>query len=223
MTTLPETATRTWTCVLFDLDGTIADSAPGIVGALTATFVELGRPVPDDLLKWVGPPILDSFRDFGGMNDEESRHALGVYRRIYLEGGVTDSAIFPGITGLLRDLHASDVGVGLATSKPESLARRILDHYALTEYFDVIAGASEDEKHSSKAEIVEEALRRLGAEGLDTSHAVMVGDRGYDIAGAAEHGVPTIMVEWGYGSPAEATEALAIVHSADQLRRLLLG
>jgi phosphoglycolate phosphatase len=209
--------------VLFDLDGTVADSAPGIVGALARTFAELGRPVPDDLIRWVGPPILDSFRDFGGMSDEESRHALGVYRRIYLEGGVTDSAIFPGVTGLLRDLHESDIGVALATSKPESLARRILDHYDLSRYFDVIAGASEDERRSSKAEIVADALARLGAEGLDTSNTVMVGDRGYDIAGAAENDVPTIMVEWGYGSPAESHEALAIVHSADQLRKLLLG
>ena len=87
----------------------------------------------------------------------------------------------------------------------------------------VITGASDDETRSTKADVVAEALRRLQEQGVDTANAVMVGDRGYDILGAAAHGLPTILVEWGYGSPEEAGEAFAVVHSADQLRGLLLG
>ena len=87
----------------------------------------------------------------------------------------------------------------------------------------MIAGASDDEQRSTKADVVAEALRRLQATGVDTENAVMVGDRGYDTLGALANGVPTILVEWGYGSPAEASDALAVVHSTDQLRNLLLG
>jgi phosphoglycolate phosphatase len=223
MTTLPPSLTRTWTCVLFDLDGTIADSAPGITRALTTTLKELGRPIPSDLLAWVGPPILDSFRDFAGMSEAEAKEALIVYRRIYVDGGAFDSAVFPGVAGLIRDIHDAGIPLGVATSKPELLATRILEHFDLARYFTVIAGASEDEVRSSKSDVVAHALQRLGEHGVNLSQTVMVGDRGYDVAGAGEHNVPTIMVEWGYGSPAESIGAMAVVHSADQLRTLLLG
>jgi phosphoglycolate phosphatase len=100
---------------------------------------------------------------------------------------------------------------------------RILEHFGIAEYFDVIAGASEDESRSAKADVVAYALERLRAQDVDLTHPVLVGDRAYDVAGAAANDVPTILVEWGYGSPAEAGGAMAIVHSTDQLRALLLG
>lgn len=214
---------RAVSCVLVDLDGTITDSAPGITAALVTTFLELERPVPTDLMAWVGPPILDSFRDFAGMDEAESREALVVYRRHYRAGGAYDNAVFPGVAGMLSRVHAAGVPLSLATSKPESQATLILEHFGLAQYFDVICGASEDEVRSAKADVVEEALRRLTADGVDTSHAVMVGDRHYDVEGAAANGVPTILVEWGYGSPAEAEGAFAVVHTPEQLLRILLG
>ncbi|BDZ54655.1 hypothetical protein GCM10025870_17280 [Agromyces marinus] len=130
--------------------------------------------------------------------------------------------MFPGVEGVIRSLHAAGMPIALATSKPESMARRVLEHVGLDGYFTVIAGASEDEERSTKADVVAEALRRLRAHGVDVSDPVMVGDRGYDTLGAAAHDVPTILVEWGYGSPAEAGDAFAVVHSADQLRSALL-
>ena len=99
----------------------------------------------------------------------------------------------------------------------------MLEHAGLTQYFTVITGASDDEELSTKADVVREALRRLREGGVDVSNPVMVGDRGYDTLGAGANGVPTILVEWGYGSPAEAGDAMAVVHSTDQLRNLLLG
>ncbi|MFJ3394357.1 HAD hydrolase-like protein [Leifsonia aquatica] len=226
MTTTPTpTVTRTWTCVLFDLDGTLTDSAPGITGSLVSMFEDLGRPVPTpaELVEYVGPPLLDSLEKFAGMDEAEARAALAAYRTHYAEHGAFDSAVFPGIRGLLERLHASGIPLAIATSKPESQAIRILEHFGLAQYFTVITGASEDESRSAKADVVEEALRRLTAEGVDLDHTVMVGDRQYDVEGAGAHGLPTILVEWGYGSPAEAAGAIAVVHSADQLRSLLLG
>ena len=219
------TVTRTWTCVLFDLDGTLTDSAPGITSSLARMFAALGRPVPSpaQLIQYVGPPLLDSLRDFGGMTEPAAREALAVYRADYAQRGALDSAVFPGIRGLLQRLHAAGIPLALATSKPEIQATQILEHFDLAQYFDVISGATEDESRSAKADVVAEALRRLEELGIDLGHTVMVGDRAYDVEGASAHGLPTILVEWGYGSPAEAAGAIAVVPSADQLSSLLLG
>jgi len=214
-----------YTCVLLDLDGTIADSAPGITSCLAAMFAELGLPVPPpaELLRYVGPPILEAFRDLAGFDEQQSDRALEVYRRHYLARGVLDSTIYPGMADAVRAIHASPLMLSLATSKPETPATLILDHFRLTEYFDVITGASDDEVRSAKADVVEEALRRLAALGADVSRPVMVGDREHDVAGAAARGVPTIFVEWGYGAPTEQVGAVAVATDAGDLVRRLLG
>jgi phosphoglycolate phosphatase len=225
MTNTTPTVTRTWTCILFDLDGTLTDSAPGITASLTSTFETLGLPVPSpaQLVEYVGPPLLDSLQQFAGMTEEESREALTIYRASYHEHGAFDSAVFPGIRGLLKRLKDAGIPLAVATSKPELQAERILEHFDLAQYFDVITGATEDESRSAKSDVVTEAVRRLTEQGVDLTQTVMVGDRAFDVEGAAVNGLPTILVEWGYGSPAEAVGAIAVVHSTDQLSSLLLG
>ncbi|AGW40364.1 HAD superfamily hydrolase [Leifsonia xyli subsp. cynodontis DSM 46306] len=158
-----------------------------------------------------------------GLTEAGAREALSAYRVHYAEHGALDSAVFPGVRGLLQRLSAAGVPLAVATSKPETQAVRILEHFGLAQYFEVIAGATDDESRSAKADVVAEALRRLTAADVGVGHAVMVGDRLYDVEGAAAHGLPTILVEWGYGSPAEAAGAIAVVHSTDQLSALLLG
>jgi phosphoglycolate phosphatase len=214
-----------WSCILFDLDGTILDSAPGITETLAYMFEKLERPVPSQarLLEYVGPPILDSFRDLAGMSPAQSLAALDVYRVRYLERGALGSTVYPGVERLLRQVHESPLPLSLATSKPELPATKMLNLAGLTRYFDVITGASEDEVRSSKADVVEEALQRLAGLGADISNPVMVGDREHDVAGASEHGVPTIFVNWGYGSHREASGAIATVDTTVELHSLLLG
>ena len=209
--------------ILFDLDGTIVDSAPGITATLAYTFEQLGLPIPTpaELVAYVGPPILDSFRDLAGFTPEESQRALDIYRPQYLKTGVFDAHVYPGIPELLRSIHESDIPLSLATSKPETPATLILEHYDLLKYFDIITGASDDEKRSAKADVVEEALVRLRMHGADVSRPVMVGDRSHDVHGAAAHDVPTIFVRWGYGSPAEEVGTIAVADDAAQLARLL--
>ncbi|RWZ67930.1 HAD family hydrolase [Labedella populi] len=222
----PSSITRTWSCILFDLDGTITDSAPGIVHRLALTLAEMGAPVPSnaDLLRWVGPPILDSFRDFAGFTPQQSARALEIYRRLVAEvGPYNESAVYPGMAGLIQRLHARGIPLAVSSSKPESQVVPILEHFGLDSFFRVICGASDDETRSAKADVVDEALRRLTALDVDTSRIVLVGDRIHDVEGAAAHGIPAIIVEWGYGSPAEAADAMAVVHSTDQLASLLVG
>jgi phosphoglycolate phosphatase len=219
------TLTRTWSAILFDLDGTITDSAPAITNSLARTFALLGRPVPSDaeLLAYVGPPLLAAFREYAGMTPDEAVEALAVYRADYQGEHMLDTAVYPGIAGLLERIHEAKIPMALATSKPEHTAITILEHFDLAKYFTVMVGSSENETRSAKADIVEEALARLGAAGANLIAPVMVGDRSYDAEGAAAHGVPTILVEWGYGSPAEAAAATATVYSVDKLAKLLLG
>jgi phosphoglycolate phosphatase len=217
--------TAPFTCTLFDLDGTIVDSAPGITASLAWTLEQLGLAIPSpvELLEWVGPPILDSFRDRLGITGVHAERALALYRSHYLTNGALDSAVYPGIPDLLRTIRDSGLALSLATSKPESLARTILETNGLDDCFDYITGASEDEVLSAKADVVAEALRRLTAGGFDVSNPVMVGDRHYDVLGAAQNGVPTIFVEWGYGGAAEQVGTIAVAPDAPALQKLLLG
>jgi phosphoglycolate phosphatase len=213
-----------WSCILFDLDGTIADSAPGITASLGYMFEKLGRPVPseEELRAWVGPPILDSFRDLAGMNPVESAQALAIYRQHYLANSANGSPIYPGISGLLRQIHEAGIPLSLATSKPEFAASLILDHGNITQYFRVIAGSSIDEIRSAKEDVIAEAITRFTMIEADLSNPVMVGDRFYDVEGAAANGLPAIYVEWGYGSSEESKDAIASVATTAELRDLLL-
>ena len=214
-----------YSCILFDLDGTIVDSAPGITSTLAYTFETLGLPIPSpsELMKYVGPPLLDSFRDYAHFTPEQSAEALVIYREKYLNVGAYDATQFPRVGLVLKAIHESALPMSLATSKPELPATLILEHFNLATYFDIITGASEDEVRSAKSDVVAEALLRLKAMGADVSRPVLVGDREHDVLGAAANDVPTIFVEWGYGSVAEQVGAVAVVATPEELKALLLG
>lgn len=210
--------------MLFDLDGTIIHSAPVIVEALAHMYESLGFEVPSEaeLMSWIGPPLRDSMRDKLALNPAESSRAIEIYRG-YHRNDATNVAVFPGVVGVLEQLAAANIPVALATSKRERTAQQILEKLQLGGLFSVIVGANDDDSGGLKQDVVAEALLRLEYEGFDIGNPVMVGDRAHDVLGAAANGVPTILVEWGYGNPSEARDALAVVHSADQLRTLLLG
>jgi phosphoglycolate phosphatase len=217
--------TKPWSCVLFDLDGTITDSAPGIIHRLSRTLEALGHavPPPAELVRFVGPPILEGFRLVANMDPDQAQEALGVYRALAASDGPDgDSVVYPGMLGVVRAVHKAGIPLAITTSKSEVQAIRIIEHLKLSDAFVVVTGSSEDETRSAKADVVAEALVRLRAKHVDLGNTVLVGDRHHDIEGAAVHGIPTIMVEWGYGSPAEAAGAIAVVHSVEQLQALLV-
>jgi len=215
---------RTWTCVLFDLDGTIADSAQGIMAALGAAMTELDLDVPpaEELRTWVGPPPADSFRDRIGLDPAAAEHARQTYRKHYKRIGNADIRVFDAIPHVLETLSQADIPIAVATSKPEHTAIEVLERLNLARYFATIAGSSEDETISAKALIVGNALQRLRAHDIDVSRPVMVGDRVHDIVGAGKHDIPTVLVGWGYGQPSEHAQAIATVDSASALERILL-
>lgn len=207
--------------VLVDLDGTLVDSAPGIVSSISHTLRELDRPVPEmkDLLRWVGPPLTDSFRDWAGLDTEGVQRALSIYRAHYLDVGAYDSKLFDGMAGFLLGLKEAGATVVLATSKPLTPASIMLHHFTLGHYFDVVATAWDDETRGRKDEVIEDALAELAEKGLSTESIIMVGDRIHDVEGAAAHGIDTIMVRWGYGGPHEWSKAHRLVDTPRQLHQ----
>jgi phosphoglycolate phosphatase len=211
-----------WTAVLVDLDGTVMDSAPGITRTLAAALGDLGLPVPPParLLEFVGPPILDGLRDVAGIEGDGARRVLDRYRARYRVTGAFEAEPYPGIREALEALRRT-APLAIATSKPESIAIRILEHFGLAPLFTVIAGASDDETRSEKADVITRALALLGERGVDVSRPVMIGDRVHDVAGAAAHGIPTILAGWGYGAPEEAAGTGAVAASPAGLPALV--
>jgi phosphoglycolate phosphatase len=208
-----------YTVVLVDLDGTIMDSAPGITSTLTRTLERMGLPVPPPsrLVEFVGPPIMDGLRDLAGLDPEQSQRALELYRAEYRARGAFDATPYPGIREALETIRDAGPTLAVATSKPETQAKRILAHFGFDDLFAVVAGASEDETRSEKADVITWALRLLEDAGVDTGRPVMVGDRIHDVEGAARHAIPSVFAGWGYGSPEEAARAIAIARTPADL------
>lgn len=216
-----------YSCVFWDVDGTIADASAGILPRIKEVLATLGRPAPasDELRHWIGPPLRESFEVRGGLSPDESGEAVRMYRELASRAGYASSVVlYAGVPDLIRDLHAAGVPQSTASTKPENQVRAILEHYELDRCFETIAGARSDETViDTKADVLAKALARLADAGVDLSNPVLVGDRHHDVDGAAEHGIPVIFSRWGFGSPAEERGAVAAVDTAAQLRELLLA
>lgn len=206
--------------VLFDLDGTLTDPGVGIGRSVAYALSALGRPALTDeqLRGFVGPPLQESFGEVG-LSPSEVERAVAAYRECFIERGMYENAVYDGIPDLLGALAARGMLLAVATSKPTVYARRILEHFALGHFFDVVVGAELDGSRRHKAEIVAEVLVRLPSSG-----AVMVGDRAQDVAGAAANGLPCVGVAWGYAGDGEleaAGAACVATSPADLLEKLL--
>lgn len=209
--------------ILLDLDGTLVDSAPGITQSIAYTLREIGHPVPPmaELLHWVGPPLPESFRNKLGLSDAEVDEAIAIYRQRYLNVGAYDSRLFDGVGHLLRDLRESGRRLAIATSKPRTPATLMLEHFTLVPFFEVIAAAADDETRGEKHLMIEDALSGLSLDAEHSQRTVMIGDRIHDIHGADTHGLDSVAVQWGYGTPAEWESATHQAATPRQLRSLL--
>jgi phosphoglycolate phosphatase len=206
--------------VVFDLDGTLADSAPGIVASYRHTLDAFGRHASDEAIRaCIGPPLAVGLARLG-IPAERGVEAVAIYRRYFGSTGIYDQSPYPGIPELLGHLHERGATLALATSKRQDFAQRILEMFDVAALFTVVAGATEDGARTDKVDIVAFALAQLGIGG---SAAVVVGDRRDDMEAAAAVGARSIAVTWGYGSRAELEAAGAGAFAADppQLLRLL--
>ena len=232
--------------ILFDLDGTLTDPKVGITKSVQYALQALGIEEPDldKLEPFIGPPLKDSFMEFYGFNHEQTEIAVEKYRERFVVTGIFENEIYAGIAQMLANLHCAGKKLAIASSKPTVLVERILEHFAIQAYFDVVVGSEMDGTRSRKEEVVEEALRRLvpqifvnpsersaeessiqqiNKKALRKSIA-MVGDRKFDIEGAKAFGLTGIGVAFGYAQEGELEQAGAdyIVETVAELERLLM-
>ncbi|UVJ41183.1 HAD hydrolase-like protein [Arthrobacter sp. CJ23] len=213
-----------FTCILFDMDGTLVDSAEGVTGSAAAALEAVGAEVPGpaELLSFVGPPMLESFRSLPGMDEVRAQLALKHYRSIYAQQGAGQSRLFDGVVELLQQLQGS-LPMAVATSKIEDQALRVAVLLGIDRHFVDICGASDAVDRSRKKDVIQESLRRLQSKGIDVARPVMVGDRMYDVEGAAAFGIPTVFAQWGYGSQEERSSAAAIAAQPNDVASIVFG
>jgi phosphoglycolate phosphatase len=198
--------------VLFDRDGTLVDSAPGIWASVRAAAEDLGlpRPSPAQLRAMVGPPLQEGFAAAFGLTGTDVDRAVAAYRRHYTAGALLDATVFAGIPELLAELAGSGATLAVATSKPEPFALRVLAHTGLRPAFASVHAATLDGRIRHKDQVVAAALRAHRGAGP----AVLVGDRAQDVLGAAAHGLPCIGAGWGQADDGELERAGAAVVAA---------
>lgn len=210
--------------VLFDFDGTIADTGEGIFSSIRSAVAAMGfEPLDENLLRtFIGPPIFDSFKNGAGMTDEQSREAVKKYREAYSESGIYKFELYKGIDGLLHKLHENGIKIAIASSKPAKFIERIIDFLDYEDIIDLVSCPKSDTVHESKESLINNAVSIFGS---DKSRTLMVGDRRFDIEGARLAGVDSVGVTFGYGSEEELKNAGAvfIADSTDEIESIIFS
>ncbi len=209
--------------ILFDLDGTLTDSGEGIKNCVKYALEKIVEPIPDKsvLLRFIGPPLIDSFREFCHLSQERASLAVEKYRERYKDTGIFENCVYDGVTKMLSGLKSSGKTLLLATAKPIVFAERIMVHFDLAKYFDGLYGAELEPPYNNKIAVMRLALEKGGVDDLST--AVMVGDRSQDILGAKVVGIDSIGVRYGYAEKGELETAGAdfICATPDEVLKLL--
>lgn len=210
--------------VLFDLDGTLTDSAPGIQNGQRAAFRHVGWPVPEPqvLRKFIGPPFGNMVRQtFPDMPEDTAKELIRYYREYYNSKGVYENSVYPGIFDLLAELRKSGAKLAVATSKPITPAKRVLDYFELSPWFNYLSAESDSEFGGGKETLIMSALEHFG---IPASRTVMVGDTKYDAAGARKSGTKFVGVLYGFGTHEEMERESAVnfVETVPELGKFLI-
>lgn len=208
--------------VFFDLDGTLTDPAIGITNSVMYALHYFGIDVADrrELYPFIGPPLKESFEKFYQLTSEQAEEALREYRVYFSDKGLYENTVYDGIPALLQALCDNGCKVVLATSKPSVYAERILEHFDLRKYFTFVSGSELNGDRVDKAEVIRYALDALHI--TDVKQVIMVGDRCFDVEGAATCGIDAIGVTYGYGNAAELNSAIKVVNTVQELQEVLL-
>lgn len=207
--------------LLLDVDGTLIDSFPGIRDCFLHALKHVGWPAPpeEEVARIPGPPMEQTLRGLG-MPEEMVKEAFSAYMAEYDRSGWQNSEPFPELRELLTGWRELDIRICTATSKGESFARRTLTEYGMLEHLDFLGAAQEGGPRRTKAAVIAHVLDSLELRGQE-SEMLMVGDRSHDIEGAAEFGIDTVAVVWGYGTPEEWETAKFTAQDPAQLDRIV--
>lgn len=217
--------------ILFDLDGTLSESGPGITRSAQYALHKMGIDEPDlaKLTVFAGPPLNLTFHQYYHFNDEETVQAVRYFQERYNEKGVFETELYPGVKDMLRTLWEDDSRtLCLTSSKPEPLVQKVLDYLGIRSFFQIIVGSDMKDEADNKAgadnkqQMIAKTLQALDRP--DLSRTVMVGDRLFDINGARGNHIASIGVTYGYGSREELENAGAdrIAESVPELQALLM-
>ncbi len=209
--------------ILFDLDGTLTDSAEGITNSVAHVLEHYGIPVEDKsaLNVFVGPPLVESFMKYYGFDQEKAKKSVGIYREYFEDKGMFENAVYPGIPELLGSLKKDGYRLYVATSKPEQYSVKIIEHFGLAEYFEMVGGADMEETRVHKGDVIRYVMESCGL--TDPDEIVMVGDRENDMNGAKQNHMESVGVLYGYGSREELENAGAchIAATVEELGKVL--
>lgn len=212
--------------ILFDLDGTLSDSSEGIINTFKHTLEEMNYEIPsyDELYTFIGPPIAETFEKTLGMSEDEVQQAIKIFRPFYGKDAKFQNELYTGVEEMLKALSEAGYLMGLATSKQELYADQILQHFGIREYFDIVVGASFDDKFSKKFDIMERAIE-LAKDKYDIESISMVGDRSYDMESSVKLNVEAIGVTYGFGSEEEvvSTGADVVCHTPKEVQDYILN
>ena len=210
--------------VLFDLDGTLIDSSAGITRSVAYALKKrgYGEVRLEALRTFIGPPLREEFMKFCGVDADEGAALVGAYREYYTQKGIFECSVYPGIPELLAMLRENGFSLLVATSKPEFFARKIIEHFGLTPYFDFIGGALLDNTRTAKHEVISYTLASAPTIG-EARRCVMIGDCTHDVVGAAKLGMSAIAVTYGFGlrSDLEAATPYALCDTPMEVAGIL--
>ena len=206
--------------IFFDLDGTLTESGEGITKSVQYALEKIGKPEEDleKLKVFVGPPLMEQFMKYAGVDEATGRKAVEFYRERYEVKGMYENHPYESVEEMLQELKRKGYILAVASSKPEYYVTQILDYFKLSSYFDVVVGSEMNGARTSKSEVIEEALKRINMSDK-RNEVLMVGDKEHDVLGARAAGLDCVAVAYGYGTQEELTEAnpLKIVDSVDEL------
>ena len=213
--------------IFFDLDGTLTDSKEGILNCLRYALEKLGEPVPPEniLIKFIGPPLQDSFMRYCGFDTEKAIRGIELFRERYAPIGKFENAAAPGMAELCARLKEKGYVLALASSKLEEICVSICEKFGFAPSMETITG-SPPVGDWEKTDVIRETMRRLGLSEADKPAVLMVGDRKFDVLGAKECGIDCVGVEFfGYAAPGELAEAgaVAVVRTEEELEQCILS
>lgn len=213
--------------LLFDLDGTLTDPKIGITTCVQYALKSFGIDEPDldKLEPFIGPPLRESFMNFYGLTAWQAEDAVAKYRERFADTGIFENEVYAGVPRMLKILQEKGIHLAVASSKPKVYVDKILEHFDIAKYFEVVVGSELDGTRENKDEVVLEALRQLfGDKPMEPDKVYMIGDRKFDVEGARALHIESVGVSYGYGSLEELKEAKAdyIVHTVGELQKFLL-
>ena len=206
------------TLILFDLDGTLVNTAEGITRSVQYALKHFGMTETDQkkMERFIGPPLLESFQREYGFSEEKSNQAIKIYRERYAKKGVYECELYPEVKATLQILKEKGIRLGVASSRPERFCKKILEYLQIAQYFEVIGGARDALGINTKFQVLEDVLKRFDIQ--QREQAVLIGDTKYDAIGAKEAGIDCIGITYGFEQDVEEMHKAGVLAVFDTLR-----